>query len=56
MSLGLLVSYKELMQELLSLFSERRRFLKGTNGGDFFINLGDAAKSKLSVGSVSGCL
>jgi hypothetical protein len=44
------------MKEVPSLFSERRRFLKGTNGGDFFINLQDAAKSKISVGPVPGCL
>ena len=56
MSLGLLLRYKELMKEAPSLFSQRRRFLKGPKGGDFFINLRDPAKSKLSVGSVSSCV
>jgi hypothetical protein len=47
---------KQLMKEVPSFFSERRRFLKSTNGGKLSIDLRDATKSKLSVDSLSAFL
>ena len=47
---------KKLTEEASSLFGERGRFLNGPNSRDLFINLRQAANSKVFISAVSGSL